>query len=138
MGKSKSPITNHNSTFNTSKGASEIQYNSSYFIQTNSCTLFQTHSHSNLKHTTKHPIDKYIRHAHTQITYSHIPNKQLDDANKQRSSNSTKHERRPPEDGRTIVTETCMYLMMGLQTFLTIQCFKCECECVLKRVHELV
>jgi len=44
-------------------------------------------------------------------TYSHIPNKQLDDANKQRSSNSTKHERRPPEDGQTIVTETCRVLI---------------------------
>ena len=42
----------------------------------------------------------------------HIPNKQLDDSNKQRSSNSTKHERRPPKDGQTIVTETCMVLMM--------------------------
>jgi hypothetical protein len=30
--------------------------------------------------TTKHPTDKYIRHAHTQTTYSHIPNKQLDEA----------------------------------------------------------
>jgi hypothetical protein len=37
---------------------------------------------------------------------------QLDDANKQRSSNSTKHERRPPEDGQTIVTETCRVLVM--------------------------
>ena len=45
-------------------------------------------------------------------TYSHIPNKQLDDANKQRNSNSTKHERGPPEDGQTIVTETCRVLMM--------------------------
>jgi hypothetical protein len=44
---------------------------------------------------------------HTQTTYSHIPNKQLDEANKQRSSNSTKHERWPPEDGQTIVTKTC-------------------------------
>ena len=33
-------------------------------------------------------------------------------ANKQRSSNSTKHERRPPEDGQTIVTETCRVLMV--------------------------
>jgi len=41
------------------------------------------------------------------ISDSHIPNKQLDDANKQRSSNSTKHGRRPPEDGQTRVTETC-------------------------------
>ena len=31
----------------------------------------------------------------------------LDDANKQRSSNSTKHGKRPPEDGQTRVTETC-------------------------------
>jgi len=36
-----------------------------YFIQTKSCTLFKTHSHSHLKHTTKHPTNKYIRHAHT-------------------------------------------------------------------------
>ena len=27
-------------------------------------------------------------------------------------SNSTKHERRPPEDGQTIATETCRVLMM--------------------------
>ena len=47
-----------------------------------------------------------------QTTYSHIPNKQLDDANKQRISNSTKHERRPPVDGQTIVTETYRVLMM--------------------------
>jgi len=26
--------------------------------------------------------------------------------------NSTKHDRRPPEDGQTIVTETCRVLMM--------------------------
>jgi len=65
-----------------------------------------------LSFTTKHPTDKYIRHAHTQTTYSHIPNKQLDNANKQRISNSTKHERRPPVDGQTIVTETYRVLMM--------------------------
>jgi hypothetical protein len=50
---------------------------------------------------------------HIQTTYSHIPNKELDDANKQRTSNSTKHERRPPEDGQTIVTETCRVLVMS-------------------------
>jgi hypothetical protein len=61
--------------------------------------------------TTKHPTHKYIRHAHTLTTYSHIPNKQLD-VNKQRSSKSTKHERRSPEDGQTIVTETCRVLKM--------------------------
>jgi hypothetical protein len=27
------------------------------------------------------------------------------------TSNSTKHERRPPEDGQTIVTETCTVLI---------------------------
>jgi hypothetical protein len=36
----------------------------------------------------------------------------LDDANKQRSSNSIKHERRPPEDGQTIVTKTYRVLML--------------------------
>jgi hypothetical protein len=41
-----------------------------------------------------------------QIIYSLIPNKQLDDANKQRSRNSTRHGERPPEDGRTGVTKT--------------------------------
>ena len=41
------------------------------------------------------------------IIYTHIPNKQLDDANKQRNSNSTKHGKQPPEDGQTRVTETC-------------------------------
>ena len=44
-------------------------------------------------------------------TYSHIPNKQLDDANKHRSSNSSKHEGRRSEDGQTIVTETCRVLI---------------------------
>jgi len=42
-----------------------------------------------------------------QIIYSHIPNKQLDGANKQRSSNSTKHGKRPLEDGQTRVTKIC-------------------------------
>ena len=37
--------------------------------------------------------------------------------NKQRSSNSTKHERRPPEDGQTIVTETFSVLMMCFTKF---------------------
>ena len=45
----------------------------------------------------------------------------------------------PPEDGQTIVTETCRVLIdVFYKHFLTTQCFKCECECVLKRVHELV
>jgi len=39
------------------------------------------------------------------------PNKNLDDAKKQRNSNSTTHGRRSPEDGQTIVTETCSVLI---------------------------
>jgi len=72
---------------------------------------------------TKHPIDKYIRHAHTYTTYSHIPNKQLDDANKQKSSNSIKHERRPPEDGHIIVTERCSVLIMCFTNIFNILVF---------------
>jgi hypothetical protein len=41
-----------------------------------------------------------------------IPDKQLDEANKQRCSSGTKHERRPPEDGQTVMTETCRVLIM--------------------------
>jgi hypothetical protein len=36
----------------------------------------------------------------------------------------TKHERRPPEDGQTLVTETCRVLIMWFKkTFLTILVF---------------
>jgi len=35
-------------------------------------------------------------------------------------SNSTKHERRLPEDGQTVVTETCRVLMMCFTNILTI------------------
>jgi hypothetical protein len=38
--------------------------------------------------------------------------KQLEDVNKQRSSNNTKHGKWPPEDGETIVNETCRVLMI--------------------------
>jgi hypothetical protein len=80
-----------------------------YFIQTNSCTLLKTHLHCE-KHISYFGIKSW-NHSNANIilqtTYSHIPNKQLDDANKQRSSNSTKHGKRPPEDGQIIVTETC-------------------------------
>jgi hypothetical protein len=51
-------------------------------------------------------------HTHTQTTYSYIPDKQLDEANKRRRSSGTKHKRRPPEDGQTVVTETCRVLKM--------------------------
>jgi hypothetical protein len=63
--------------------------------------LPQTSTSGTLTHTHTHT------HTHTQIIYSHIPNKQLDDANKQRNSNSTKHGKRPPEDGQARLTETC-------------------------------
>jgi hypothetical protein len=64
--------------------------------------------------TTRHHTDKYIGHTntHTYTTYSHIPNKQLDEANNRRYSNGTMHERRPPEDGQTVMTETCRVLIM--------------------------
>ena len=63
--------------------------------------------------TTKHLTDKYIRHAHTHR--QHTATYQINNLKTQTSregSNSTKHERRPPEDGQTIVTETCRVLMM--------------------------
>jgi hypothetical protein len=63
-----------------------------------------------LNQTSHRQVHQARTHPHRQH-YSHIPNKQLDDANKQRSSNSTKHERRSPEDGQTIVTETCSVLI---------------------------
>jgi hypothetical protein len=56
--------------------------------------------------------------------FTNIPNKQLDVVSQtyqinnlttqtsREGSNSTKHERRPPEDGQTIVTGTCSVLMM--------------------------
>jgi hypothetical protein len=55
---------------------------------------------------------------HTQTTYSHIPNKQLYDANEQISTNSTKHGRRSPEYGQAIVTETFRVLMMCFTNIL--------------------
>jgi len=51
-----------------------------------------------------------IRHAHTHRQhYSHIPNKRHKQAEKVVTALSTK--RRPPEDGQTIVTETCRFLI---------------------------
>ena len=63
--------------------------------------------------TTKQPTDKYIRHAHTHR--QHTATYQINNLTTQTSregSNSTKHEKRPPEDGPTIVTETRWVLMM--------------------------
>ena len=59
--------------------------------------------------------------SHTQVhqARTHIDNitatYQINNLTMQRSregSKSTKHKRRPPEDGQTIVTETCRVLMM--------------------------
>ena len=50
-------------------------------------------------------------HTHTQHTATY----QINNLTTQTSiegSNSTKHERRPPADGQTIVTEICRVLMM--------------------------
>ena len=47
-------------------------------------------------------------HTHRQHTVTY----QINDQTSREDSNSSKHERRPPEDGQTIVTETCRVLMM--------------------------
>jgi hypothetical protein len=70
-------------------------------------------SGTHLWFTTRHPTDKYIgrTHTHRQHTATYRI-KQLYEANKRRCSSGTKHERRPPEDGQTVVTETCRVLIM--------------------------
>jgi len=50
-------------------------------------------------------------HTHKQHTATYQINN-LTTQTRREGSNSTKHERRPPEDGQTIVTETCRALMM--------------------------
>jgi len=75
------------------------------------CGMFGCEPQPNIPQTSTSGTYTHRQH------YSHITNKQLDDANKQKSSNSTKHERRPPEDGQTIVTETCRVLMMCFTNF---------------------
>jgi hypothetical protein len=63
--------------------------------------------------TTKLPTDKYIQPTlHTdQITATNQINNLMMQTSRE-GSNSNKHERRPLEDGQTIVTETCRVLMM--------------------------
>jgi len=50
-------------------------------------------------------------HTHRQHTATYQINN-LTTQTSRDGSNSSKHERRPPEDGQTIVTETCRILMM--------------------------
>jgi len=50
-------------------------------------------------------------HKHRQHTATYQINN-LTTQTSREGSNSTKHERRPPENGQTIVTETCRVLMM--------------------------
>jgi len=50
-------------------------------------------------------------HTHEQHTATYQINNLTTQTSRERS-NSTTHERRPPEDGQTIVTETCRVLMM--------------------------
>jgi len=50
-------------------------------------------------------------HTHRQHTATYQINN-LTAQTSREGSNSTKHERRPPEDGQTIVTETCGVLMI--------------------------
>ena len=51
------------------------------------------------------------RHTHRQHTATYQINN-LTTQTSREGSNSSKHERRPPEDGQTIVTETCRVLIM--------------------------
>jgi hypothetical protein len=83
-------------------------------FKTNSCTLFNAHPIFTFKTQNTDPTSRYIGHTHTHIqtTYSNIPDKQLDEANKRKCSSGTKHERRPPEDGQTVMTETYRVLIM--------------------------
>ena len=73
----------------------------------------------------------------------HTATYQMNDANKQRSSNSTKHERWPPEDGQTIVTETCRVLMMCFTNifnnlvFEMWMCFKKSAWVGLNKINKL-
>ena len=58
---------------------------------------------------------RQVHHARTHTHRQHTATYQINNLMTQKSregSNSTKHERRPPEDGQTIVTETCWVLMM--------------------------
>ena len=68
------------------------------------CGMFGCEHHNQTSHRQVHQARTHIDNIQRHTKY--------DDANKQRSSNSTKHERWPPEDGQTIVTETCRVLMM--------------------------
>jgi len=50
-------------------------------------------------------------HTHRQHTATYQINNLMMQTSRE-GSNSTKHERQPPEDGQTIVTKTCRVLMM--------------------------
>jgi len=56
-------------------------------------------------------------HTHRQHTATYQINN-LTTQTSREGSNSTKHERRPPEDGQTTVTETCRVLMMCFTNIL--------------------
>ena len=65
--------------------------------------LFLFHSQPNISQTSTSGTHTHTHRQHT-ATYQ-INN--LTTQTSREGSNSTKHERRPPEDGQTIVTETC-------------------------------
>jgi hypothetical protein len=56
--------------------------------RTNKMQPYSRIYYSNYFFTTRHPTDSYIGHKPTHTTYTHIPNKQLDEANKRRSGNA--------------------------------------------------
>jgi len=69
--------------------------------------------HSNRHNQTSHR-QVHQAHTHTHTHRQHTAMYQINNLTTQTSregSNSTKHERRPPEDSQTIVTETCRVLI---------------------------
>jgi hypothetical protein len=73
--------------------------------------------HSNRHNQTSHRQVHQARahtHTHTHTQRQRTATYQINNLTTQTSregSNSTKHERRPPEDSQTIVTETCRVLI---------------------------
>ena len=75
--------------------------------------LFLKHIHTLTVHnqTSHRQVHQARTHTHRQHTATYQINN-LTMQTSREGSNSTKHGRRPPEDGQTIVTETCRVLMM--------------------------
>jgi len=76
------------------------------------CGMFGCELSFTVHNQTSH---RQVHQARTHTHRQHTATYQINNLTMQTSregSNSTKHGRRPPEDGQTIVTETCRVLMM--------------------------